>query len=533
MKRKNRLFLSILSGVLLSGAWLGFPGWTLFVAFIPLLFLDKFFTENKSEFRSVSFWGHALLAFFIWNSITTWWILYATPIGMALAIVTNSFLMAGTFWLAHYARRKFSSNLGYIALVVFWLSFEYFHFHWDIEWPWLTLGNGFANNIKMVQWYEFTGFLGGSLWVLTINILLFKILFAILNKQELRKSLVTIAASVLLIITPVIISFSMYYSYSEVSNPKNIVVVQPNIDPYSEKYDIDAEQEKLQKFLGLAAEKADSETDFIIGPETLFENPGKWNENDLKNNTFVEQLVQFLQTQTKAEMVFGVSSFKTYPNKETAPATARTRGDLTYDMFNTALFLNHSGETQIYHKSELVVGVEKMPFAGNLGFLGDIIINIGGTTGSLGRQEEPSVFTSTDGTKVAPVICYESVFGEFVTKYVQKGAKLIFIITNDGWWRNTPGYKQHLSFARLRAIETRRSIARCANTGISCFINQRGDISQATDWWVPTAIKGTINANDKITFYVKTGDYIARISLFMSILLIANLIMVSVVKRKR
>ena len=205
---------------------------------------------------------------------------------------------------------------------------------------------------------------------------------------------------------------------------------------------------------------------------------------------------------------------------------------MTYDMFNTAIFLGNNGQTQIYHKSILVVGVEKMPFAKYLGFMGDLVINIGGTTNSLGRQEEPSNFISKDKIEVAPVICYESVFGEFVTKYVQKGAQMIFIITNDGWWKNTPGYHQHLSFARLRALETRRSIARSANTGISCFINQRGDVLQATDWWVEAAIKGSINANDKITLYVKFGDYIARISLLMSILLVLQLVSVWVMKKK-
>lgn len=231
-------------------------------------------------------------------------------------------------------------------------------------------------------------------------------------------------------------------------------------------------------------------------------------------------------------MVFGVSSYKTYPDKNSAPATARARNDMTYDMFNTAIFLGKNGQTQIYHKSILVVGVEKMPFAKHLGFLGDLVINIGGTTNSLGRQEEPSNFITKDKTQVAPVICYESVFGEFVTKYVKKGAQMIFIITNDGWWKNTPGYHQHLSFARLRAIETRRSIARSANTGISCFINQRGDISQETEWWKPTSIKGTININDKITFYVKFGDYIARIALLMSIILVLNLIAQILLNRK-
>ena len=103
---------------------------------------------------------------------------------------------------------------------------------------------------------------------------------------------------------------------------------------------------------------------------------------------------------------------------------------------------------------------------------------------------------------------------------MKKGAELIFVITNDGWWKNTPGYRQHLSFARLRAIETRRSVARSANTGISAFINQRGDLIQTTGWWEEAAIKSTLKRNEKMTFYVKYGDYIARISVFVSVLLI-------------
>jgi apolipoprotein N-acyltransferase len=169
----------------------------------------------------------------------------------------------------------------------------------------------------------------------------------------------------------------------------------------------------------------------------------------------------------------------------------------------------------------------------HLGFLRKIFINLGGASGSLGSQEEASVFVSADGTKIAPVICYESVFGEYITSYVKKGSELIFIITNDGWWKNTPGYKQHMSFARLRAIETRRSIARSANTGISCFINQRGDVLQPTGWWVDAAIKQQLNASNKITFYVKHGDYIARISLLISVLLVLYLISNSFLKGKK
>ena len=524
MKRSVRFLLSVSSGILLSLSWLGFPGWTLFFAFVPLLYLDHFFVEQKENYRGVSFFGHALVAVTIWNVSTTFWVANATLVGALLAFTANSFFMSLVWWLIHWTRRRFKSNLGYFALIGFWITFEFLHYHWDIEWPWLQLGNGFANNIKMVQWYEYTGVFGGTLWVLIMNILLFKILRNFLNKSTLQKSFYPVTLFVLLLIIPLSLSLQLYHTYSSKEDPRNIVIVQPNIDPYSEEYGLEAETVKLNTFIKLAQSKANDSTDFIIGPETVFESPGYWKESQLSSNRFLRQLDRMLQQYRKAELVFGVSSIKIYPNIENATPTARIQGDIAYDRFNTAIFLDRKGETQIYHKSKLVVGVEKMPFSKYLGFIKDIVINIGGTTGSLGRQTEPSNFTAKDGIKVAPVICYESIFGEYITGYVKKGAGLIFIITNDGWWKNTPGYRQHMSFARLRAIETRRSIARSANTGISCFINQRGDVSQPTGWWKEAAISGTLHVNDKITFYVKYGDYIARVSVFLSVLLILSLI---------
>ena len=530
MGRNHRLLLSLIAGVLLSLPWLGLPGWILFIAWLPLLAIDKFFVETKENYGSVSFWGHAFITVFIWNLLTTWWIMHATFVGAAMAIITNSFLMSLVWWLAHAARRKFMSDLGYIAFAAFWISFEFIHFHWDIEWPWLQLGNGFANNIKTIQWYEFTGVFGGTLWVLVINILLFRFLEQITNSSQGREAAISLTALLLFIIVPVSVSQLMYNTYIEKQQPKIVTIVQPNVDPYSEQYDMQAEIRKKDHFLQLAAKVSDENTDFIIGPETVFENPDYWNEDKLKENGFVVELRDFIHRYNQAELLFGVSSYKIYADQSEATVTSRTSDKGTvYDRFNTAIFLSRNNREQIYHKSKLVAGIEKMPFMQYLGFISDIVIDIGGTTGSLGRQKDASVFISADGTKVAPVICYESVFGEYVTHYVQQGAQLIFIITNDGWWENTPGYKQHMSFARLRAIETRRSIGRAANTGISCFINQRGDVIQETAWFVDTAISGEINTNDKLTFYVKYGDYIARASLFLSVMLLFPLI----VKRYR
>jgi len=162
-----------------------------------------------------------------------------------------------------------------------------------------------------------------------------------------------------------------------------------------------------------------------------------------------------------------------------------------------------------------------MPYPKLFKLLESVILDLGGTTGSRGSQEYRGTFKHTiDETRVAPVICYESIYGEYVTDYIKNGANFIFVITNDGWWGDTPGHKQHLNYSQLRAIETRRSVARSANTGISAFINQKGEILNKTEWWVRDAIKNNIKANTEITFYVRNGDFIGRIAAFFSILAI-------------
>jgi apolipoprotein N-acyltransferase len=134
--------------------------------------------------------------------------------------------------------------------------------------------------------------------------------------------------------------------------------------------------------------------------------------------------------------------------------------------------------------------------------------------------------------KAAPIICYESVFGKFVTGYVRKGAEVLFIITNDGWWKNTYGYKQHLFFASLRAIETRRQVVRAANTGVSCIIDIRGKRINETTWWTKAVIKGTIWPETRITPYVKYGDFLLLISVFLSGLIILAVFILVPVRKK-
>ena len=120
------------------------------------------------------------------------------------------------------------------------------------------------------------------------------------------------------------------------------------------------------------------------------------------------------------------------------------------------------------------------------------------------------------GAKVSPIICYESVYGEFVTEYVRAGATVLAIMTNDAWWGNTPGHKQHMAYARLRAIETRRPIVRSANTGISGFISPLGQVTSQLDYDRKGVLTKSVTPQTKTTLYVQYGDYIFRLVAFLA-----------------
>ena len=245
-------------------------------------------------------------------------------------------------------------------------------------------------------------------------------------------------------------------------------------------------------------------------------------------------LQQYLKEKPWLHIVIGASTYRRLEPDEKVTGSARFHkgGNFYYDRYNTAFLVDTTATYQRHHKSKLTPGVEYMPSWGPLGFLEDMAIDLGGTVGSLATDKEQIPFVIRDTIIVAPLICYESVYGEFVSNFVNKGANLIFIITNDGWWGNTPGHKQHFSMARLRAIECRRSIARSANTGISCFIDQRGDVYQQTDYWVPAVIGQDLNLNNKQTFYVQMGDYIGRVSVFLSVIFILLSVVFGIRKKK-
>lgn len=539
MKKKHLLLLSIITGLLL---WLAWPvrgfSFLLLVAFVPLLYAEDYIYRNKERYSKSLLFLMAYLSFFIWNALTTWWVYNSSAFGVVMAVVFNSLFMALAFWLFHITRRniyegRFSKgHYGYLALFAYWIGYEYFHLDWDLTWSWLNLGNGFSEYYKFIQWYAYTGTLGGTLWILLSNVILLDLVKKVTTRTYASRALVfRMSLTLLLVLWPAIFSLYIYYNYTEQENPVEIVIVQPNIDPYNEKFGGMSTELQAMKILDLIQRKITPETDFVIAPETALPE-GVWLD-ELNMSPSIKKFRELLRRYPNTSVVIGATTYKMYePGNATATARQYPGMERRYDVYNTALLIDTGMHIQTYHKSKLVPGVEKMPYPQIFGFLEEYAIDLGGMVGSHGTQAKRSVLTSLKGNSIAPVICYESIYGAFVTGYIRNGAHLIAIITNDGWWGDTPGYKQHNSYARLRAIETRRSIARSANTGISSFFNQRGDMLQSTNWWQEDVLSYSLNTNTHLTFYVRAGDYIGRIMSFTALLLLLYTIVSIILKRK-
>lgn len=513
--------MAILSGLLF---WLGWPvkpfPFLLFLAFVPLLVIEDYMAGKNYKRPGWAFFGYVYLALFIWNITTTWWVYHSTAVGAVFMLLANALLMSIPLLLFRKTKQSAGEAWGYFALVLYWVAFEYVHLNWDLSWPWLTLGNGMSSFPEWVQWYEFTGVFGGTIWILLANLAFFFTFFkgdAIYQGKIRRRSLIY---SLMWIIIPVAISYYVYFTYEDKGKEVEVVVLQPNIDPYTEKF-INSENfipfdQQVDRFIKLSEQKLTANTGFLVWPETALD--AQFNEKLLNNYPVITDILEFKNKYPDLSLITGLTSHTIYESKREATPTSRYREDVGYyDVFNTALFMGDNGKQETYHKSRLVPGVEIMPYPKVFGFISELMFSLGGTAGGFGRQAERTVFFNENKIGVAPAICYESIYGDFMARYIRNGANFIFIITNDGWWGNTPGHKQHLQYAVLRAIEMRRSIARSANTGISAFINQRGDIIRPTKYWTQDVIRGNIMANEEITFYAKYGDFIARTASWMSV----------------
>jgi apolipoprotein N-acyltransferase len=528
---KSRWNLALLSGALFVLAFpeIGslFP--LVFIAWIPLLTIEQRIIHEQQPARKLFL--PTYIAFFSYNLGTTWWIWNADKGGAVLAILANSLLMTVAFQIYHLVHKKLGNKWQIIAFASTWLCFEYLHFHWELSWPWLTLGNVFAVSPSLVQWYSITGVLGGSLWILIVTMLLFRIAT---NKSVNQKKNALIFGLALFV--PIIISLISYFSSSTTGEPYNVSVVQPNVDPYNEKFS-GSDSEQFNKIIALIRSHAQPNTQLIIAPETALYPNYSLDENELarfpySSYQFDQPIQALLNSFPKSGLLIGAATHAVYEQPHSEISRFDEQTNSYSESYNSSLLFTQKHAPAIIHKSKLVLGVEKIPFGSLFPFLEKMAINLGGTSGSLGIEKTPKVFNH-DNTIIAPLVCYESIYGGFNAAQGKQGASFIAVITNDGWWGDTPGYLQHFDFSRLRAIENNRWVVRAANTGKSGIIDNKGAVIKTTDWWKATGFSAQIELLKTKTFYQQYGDYIGVIALTITLLLLLIFFLLVLKGKKR
>ena len=481
MKRKHLFLLAVLSALLLSIPFYSWgSGIFILVGLVPMLFLEEEIARRKSGAGSQASGAgsqasgaksqasgaksqasgaggeskrgrkskggrtdrvprlgwYAALSFGLFVLLTTWWVYFASWIGIVASIIVTGSYMTLSFWLFHLIRRGLGDRLGYAAFGCFWLAFEFLYIRAQVNFPWLVLGYGFANDVALVQWYEWTGSLGGSLWALLTNLAVYFALKKWLAHRSegrvkaFRATRGRLGWVVALVVIPMFVSILRYLTYAETGKPYEVVVLQPNIDPY-EKFGTMDQAEQSRQLLRVADSLVTPKTDYIVGPET-FLNQSVW-QSTMHTHPEILKYYEFLAPFPRAKLVMGATTYRLYrdPSEYTPSSRPISNDKYRYDSFNSAFQLDSTGPIPLYHKSLLVAGVEHMPHKNILGFLEKLTLRLGGTFRSHGTQAFRDAFISPqDSTRVAPVICWESVFGEYVTGYVSgAGANFLFIIT--------------------------------------------------------------------------------------------------------
>ncbi|MET0636414.1 MAG: apolipoprotein N-acyltransferase [Chitinophagaceae bacterium] len=535
MKRYTDLLFVLSGSLLLWAAWPVSPlTFLIFIAWVPLLYVEDRVTSRK-RFMALTY-----LHMFGWNILTTWWIWNASLAGALSAFVVTSLFMSIPWLLFSITKKHLGRWVGYGSLIVYWVAFEFIQHNQELGWPWLTLGNVFATHPSWVQWYQYTGSSGGTVWVLLVNIVAYSLFTEYRNYGRTRLYNISAVIIIVLLGAPILTSHLILKSEQKIASAelqqaiRNVVIVQPNIDPYNEKFEL-SPQSQLEKLITLSEQQVDRNTTLVVWPETAV--TALVREDQITSDEHYNLIWSFLKRHSDLNLVTGINSFRIYGNdKKKASATARydENSGIYYDLYNTAVSLDADTTVQIYHKAKLVPGVETLP--SYLGFMGSWFEDLGGISGTLGRDSERKVFIPWDNYyKVAPVICYESIYSDYITEYIRKGANVIAVITNDGWWGDTPGYKQHMNYARLRAIETRKWVVRSANTGISCFIDPLGNVIDPQPWDTAASIKMKIPADSRKTYFVRYGDVISRsmLAVAFALLMITIIVFISRFVRKK
>ncbi len=577
---RNRPYLMVLaSGLMLVLSFPPFPtSFLAYIAFVPLLLLmdhtpdrvyeDRLWGFFKAffiniwrmltlqfiwRFKGKAFWykratisryaqifRYAYLTFLIWNVGGCYWIML-TALGVEspdekiaaltaglVANLINPVLMTIPVYLFARLRRASTAFIFSLGFVAFWITFEWLHFSWELSWSWMTLGHSQTFYPWWIQYAEFTGTLGISLHILLVNVLVYQMIRAAQVSKYRRYAYATGIA--LLLAFPFVVKPYILNPDRDVFQEKgslNVRLIQPNIDPYN-KYSGTA-REQILTFARLMRQPGVDSIDLAVLPETAIPRI-VWNHN-LRTDMLLRPIWAVLLEHPDLSLLTGLTEGRIIDStREVIPKSARYAPSIGhYEYYNASALLGNGDSIQTFQKGKLVPMVERMPYLEYLAFLKDYNLDLGGSFGNYGKPPSMHPLVTPQGVEIASLVCYESEYGNYIRPLISENPGLLSIITNDGWWnfdnstnerKGSSGHIQHAHFATLRAIETRREVIRSANTGISLFTDNQGNILQPTPYWTETFNDRRCNVYGGRTFYVRHGDYLGWVCGLLSLLLV-------------
>lgn len=503
----SSFFLSLFTSLLL---WLSFPGggevwFLLFVALVPLLYAVRGATARRAALCGLVCGLVHFTALLYWIVIVLgkygglpWFI--AVPALLLLALYMSVYLALFTL-LARFILLMFPAAVSLFLLPALWVGIDWLRSVLFTGFPWMDLGYGLYAIPRCIQIADLVGHYGVTFGVVLVNVSLMLMAAVVLAS---RGSL----SRVLPILIPTLLVLGAAAAYSEIrlagiqrtitgpgASRVIVGIVQGNIDQ-GLKWSPDQQEKTVEKYL------AETRLLFSSGQPSLV----VWPETALPFYPPANNLMLPL-----GELV-AENNFALLTGAPWYEIIDREKKKVNY--YNGALLLRPDGRFGgKYFKSHLVPFGEYVPLKEYLFFLEPLVEAVGDF--SRGTIDRPLTWQRV---RAGVLICYESVFSDLARDWVLAGANMLVNLTNDAWYGKSSAPQHSLAMSVLRAVETRRSLIRSANTGISAFIAPTGAIVRQSEIFVPWAKTSPVVLSSELTFWTRCGYWFAPVCLAIGLL---------------
>lgn len=507
----------LLGGLLLALAFPTYPSVRLeplaWIALVPLLLSVAEAPSAGAVFR------RSYLGMLVYSAGALWWVCLATLPGGLLTLLAVALFLTVPFMLLFLVLRLWGRGLALASFPFLLTGWEWLYMQQDLSLGWLTLGNSQANLLYMVQYADITGVWGVSFWVAAFNVL---VLFALFDRG--RRLPLYAPALALMVAAPFAYgSFRLHAAPEAEGGTLRVSLVQPDVDPF-EKWQRFSSRETLELYYRLTDRAVmENRPDLVVWPETAL-------PFYLLDEAYGDYLLSLRRSLRlwDASLLTGFSDIVYAERAGELPSGGPGRYDpesgCFVEPYNASVLLTPGSDTlQVYRKSRLVPFAERVPYSGYFPVLERLAFTLAGV-GSWGRGPGATLMElSREGrppVSLANIICYESIFPGYVSEFVAGGAELLTLVTNDGWYGTSYGPWQHLAIGRLRCIENRRAMARCANTGVTECIDPFGRTIARVPWWEERVLTAELPLSKELSFYTRHPDLLAKVSVAVSVLVV-------------